>query len=145
MGRQKCLKSQKKFLSPFVLADDILHSLLMDEENLSMDMVWKVVDLYKEAIILTREKDVEMEAIALSRLGNVNDKILKDKLKAKAYFRRSIQLALSLHPRIFDAEGRFLSCYETVECDERRHCPAIIFTDNVSYNKLSWKKNSQRT
>ncbi|XP_057292718.1 uncharacterized protein LOC130621447 [Hydractinia symbiolongicarpus] len=96
-------------------ADDVLHSLLMDEENLSMDMVWKVVDLYKEAIILTREKDVEMEAIALSRLGNVYDKILKDKLKAKAYFRRSIQLALSLHPRIFDAEDWYKDCHNVLE------------------------------
>ena len=87
------------------IADEILEKLLLDEECLQMDMVWKVVDLYKEAIILTRELDMEVEAIALSRLGNIFDKILKDKIKAKGCFRRSIQLAISLHPRTFDAEG----------------------------------------
>ena len=79
-------------------------------------MVWKVVDLYKEAIILTRENDMEVEAIALSRLGNINDKILKDKLKAKAYFRRAIQLAMSLHPRTFDSEGIHLSLSSCCHC-----------------------------
>ena len=56
-------------------------------------------------LLLARETDMEVEAIALSRLGSVYDKILKDKIHAKTYFRRSIQLAMSLHPRTFDNEG----------------------------------------
>ena len=87
------------------LGDDILHKILLIEEELNFEMVWKVVDSYMEAIILAREIDMEVEAIALSRLGSVYDKILKDKIRAKTYFRRSIQLAMSLHPRTFDNEG----------------------------------------
>ena len=75
------------------------------EETLNMGMVWTVVDLYKEAVILTRENDPEAEAIALSRLGSILDKVLKDKFRAKTYMMRSIQMAMSLHPRIFDSEG----------------------------------------
>ena len=89
------------------LGDDILHNILLMEEELNFEMVWKVVDSYMEAIILAREIDMEVEAIALSRLGSVYDKILKDKIRAKTYFRRSIQLAMSLHPRTFDNEGNF--------------------------------------
>ena len=86
------------------LGDDILHNILLLEEELNFEMVWKAVDSYMEAIILAREIDMEVEAIALSRLGSVYDKILKDKIRAKTYFRRSIQLAMSLHPRTFDNE-----------------------------------------
>lgn len=91
----------------FRLGDDILHNILLMEEDLNFDMVWKVVDCYMEAIVLAREIDMEVEAIALSRLGSIYDKILKDKFRAKTYFRRSIQLAMSLHPRTFDSEGKY--------------------------------------
>ena len=84
---------------------------MLTEEDLNFEMVWKVVDCYMEAIILAREIDMEVEAIALSRLGSVYDKILKDKFRAKIYFRRSIQLAMSLHPRTFDNEGKYDTHY----------------------------------
>ena len=77
------------------------------EEDLNFDMVWEVVDCYMEAIVLAKEINIEVEAIALSRLGSVYDKILKDKIRAKTYFTRSIQLAMTLHPRTFDSEGKF--------------------------------------
>ena len=64
------------------------------EEDLNFDMVWEVVDCYMEAIVLAKEINIEVEAIALSRLGSVYDKILKDKIRAKTYFTRSIQLAI---------------------------------------------------
>ena len=72
------------------LGDDILHNILLLEEELNFEMVWKAVDSYMEAIILAREIDMEVEATALSWLGSVYDKILKDKIRAKTYFRRSI-------------------------------------------------------
>ena len=50
-----------------------------------------------------------MEAIALSRIGRVYDEVLKKKDKAKEYFRRSVQLAHSLHPRTFNSQGIYWS------------------------------------
>lgn len=46
-----------------------------------------------------------MEAIAVSRLGRVYDKVLKLKEKAKEYYKHSIQLAHSMYPRTFAMEG----------------------------------------
>jgi len=78
----------------------------MEEESLNMDMVWEVVDWYKQAVLRTREvTEVEMEAIALSRLGKVFDKILKLKNKAKEYVMKAVELANSMHPRTFNTEG----------------------------------------
>ena len=58
-----------------ILADDLLDRYLYGDETLNMDMVWTCVDLYREAILLTKEKDSEGEAIALSRLGSIYDKV----------------------------------------------------------------------
>ena len=79
-----------------------------------MDMIWKVVDLYREAVLLTREVDMESEAIALSRLGNVLDSVVKMKGKAKECLRRSVQLAMSLHPKTFDQEGKISFAFDVI-------------------------------
>lgn len=71
-------------------------------------MAWEILDWYKKAVLLTRELEVEMEAIALSRIGRVYDKVLKMKSKAKENFKRSIELALTMLPRTFNNEGE---CY----------------------------------
>jgi len=62
--------------------------------------------------VLSYVCQVEIEAIAVSRLGNLYDKfgkalyIIDYKGKAKVYFNRSIQLASSLHPRNCMAERK---------------------------------------
>ena len=58
-----------------ISADDLLDRYIFDEESLNMDMVWTCVDLYREAVMLTKENDAEGEAIALSRLGSIYDKV----------------------------------------------------------------------
>jgi len=98
-----------------VQGDELLDKYLKDEESLNMGMVWTVVDLYKEAVILTRENDPEAEAIALSRLGSIFDKIIKDKFRAKPYMMRSIQMAMSLHPRTFGSESWFKDARQTLD------------------------------
>ena len=47
---------------------------------------------------------VEMEAIALSRLGNLYHQVLKDKMRAKTNFMRCIELATSMYPRTFTSD-----------------------------------------
>ena len=58
----------KERVATDVLPFEDVEKILMDEENLNMEMVWKVVDLYKEAIILSKENDMEVEAIQKDRL-----------------------------------------------------------------------------
>lgn len=95
------------------IGEELFNKLLMDEENLNIDMVYEVIDWHKQAVLRTREiTEVEVEAIALSRIGRVYDKVLKLKAKAKEYLMRSMQLANSMHPRTFHGEGWFEDCKE---------------------------------
>ncbi|KAK3084872.1 hypothetical protein FSP39_020577 [Pinctada imbricata] len=95
---------------------DSLFDKIKETEELNMDLVWDIIDWYKQAVVRTREvTEVEMEAIALSRLGRVYDKVLKIKYKAKEYLMRSMQLAHSMHPRTFNSEEWFKDCAEILE------------------------------
>ncbi|XP_033125984.1 uncharacterized protein LOC117123992 [Anneissia japonica] len=96
-------------------ADNLQQKILMSEEDLNIDMVWEVLDWYKKAILLTREKDVELEAIAMSRMGVIYDSILKLRSKARPYFKGAITLAHSLHPRVLTYEEWYQTCAQTLE------------------------------
>ena len=50
-------------------------------------------------------QQVEMEAMAVSRIGGLYDKVLKLKSRAKDYFKLCMQLAVSMHPRNFSGES----------------------------------------
>ncbi|OWF51012.1 uncharacterized protein LOC110449706 [Mizuhopecten yessoensis] len=126
-ARTKCLDAQNVGLECDSLEDDIImhtctadamqaidvgdklfEQTIKDDEEVNMDMVWDVVDWYKVAVLRTRERtEMEQEAIAASRLGNIYDKVLKMKEKAKEYVMRSIQLAHSMHPRTFNSDEWF--------------------------------------
>lgn len=93
------------------IGEELFRKLLMDEEKLNIDMVYEVIDWHTKAVLKTREiTEVEMEAIALSRIGKVYDKVLKLKYKAKEYLLRAMQLANSMHPRNFHGEEWFEDC-----------------------------------
>ena len=49
---------------------------------------------------------LEMEAIAHSKIGELYDKVLKQKDKARLNFKRSIILANSMSPRNFAMDGK---------------------------------------
>ncbi|XP_046380640.2 uncharacterized protein LOC124151971 [Haliotis rufescens] len=87
-----------------VTGDELLSCVIRDEEVLNIDMVWEITDWYRTAIMLTRESDLEMEAIAHSRLGRVYDQVLMMKDKAKENFNRCLHLANLMVPRTFHSE-----------------------------------------
>ncbi|XP_013390038.1 uncharacterized protein LOC106158541 [Lingula anatina] len=109
---QKCVAESIKARKT---ADDLLENILMEQEELSYDMIWEVIDWYKQAILLSREHEVEMEAIALSRLGSVYDKVLKIKLMAKKYFNRCMSLVMALHPKSFHSEDWYVECTSALQ------------------------------
>ncbi|OWF35133.1 uncharacterized protein LOC110443314 [Mizuhopecten yessoensis] len=117
------------------IGDQLYHQLTMDEETLNMDMAWEVVDWYKLAIIRTREvTEVELEALALSRLGCLYDKVLKMKDKAKRYLIRSMQLAHSMHPRTFTNVDWFKECSDILQAYQR---------ETVSVEEEEWNKEKE--
>jgi hypothetical protein len=81
-----------------------------DSEELDLEGVYDALDLLKQAAILTREVDLEGEAIALSRAGWVLRTLLRDHERAKKYYKRSMQLATSLAPRSFHYEDWWQDC-----------------------------------
>ncbi|XP_048775106.2 uncharacterized protein LOC125679711 isoform X2 [Ostrea edulis] len=92
--------------------DGLLEKITRYYETVDMNMVWDIIDWYKQSILLARELDMEQEAIALGRIGRVYAKILKFKPQAKEYFKRAIQMAASMAPRTF------VSCDWYQECTE---------------------------
>ena len=58
--------------------EELLEKVVRDEEILNIDMVWEVVDWLSQAVQLTRDHDLEMEAVALSSLGKVYDQVSCD-------------------------------------------------------------------
>ena len=93
----------------------ILDTATQQEEELNLELIWDVIDCYKQATILARELDIEQEAIALSYLGYVYDKVLKIQSKAKAYYMRCLQLAESLKPRTFFSQIWYQDCTEALQ------------------------------
>lgn len=81
----------------------LLQRALCGDAELNMDGVMAAMDCLKQAAVLTREADVENEARALSALGRVHHKVLKNRARAGAYYTQAVQLANSLAPRCFTA------------------------------------------
>lgn len=98
------------------IGDSLFDKVLLEEESLNIDMVWEVIDWYKQATLRTREiTEVELEAIAVSRIGRVYERVLKLKYKAKEYYKLAIQLAHSMHPRTFTTEDWYKEATQVVE------------------------------
>lgn len=87
--------------------DELLNKTINVDEGVDFAAVWQVIDLYKESIILTRENDVEEEAISLTRLGLVYHRVLLMKDRAKDTLMKVLQLARSLLPRNLSNEKWF--------------------------------------
>ena len=90
--------------------DELLELAMQGEENLDMDLIFDVIDWYKQAIVLAREIDLEQEAIGSSRLGVVYDKVLKITSRAKEYFTKCLELMEALKPRTFFLHQWYKDC-----------------------------------
>ena len=90
-----------------MVADKMFDATINDAEDLNLSAIWQVIDFYTESIVLTRENDIEQEAMALSKLGVLYYKVLLQKERAKTVLMRVIQLAQSLQPRNLAEEDWF--------------------------------------
>jgi hypothetical protein len=109
-----------------VIAQDLLKKCFDDDEILNMDLLFDVIDWYRDAIIKTRDNDVECEAEVSSDLGFIYDDVLKRKERAKQYYQNSWHLAESLKPKVFTRFKWFIKCslaiqrYQKEVYDEER-------------------------
>jgi hypothetical protein len=84
-------------------------SAIQDNEHLQMELVWDAVDHYNQAIILAREKCLESEAVAQSRLGELFQ-VLFVTDKSKEHYRAAVDLALTMTPRNFQRQNWYQKC-----------------------------------
>ncbi|PVD22212.1 hypothetical protein C0Q70_18018 [Pomacea canaliculata] len=109
---QKCVAES---IQARVNGDAILKMITTGTENLDINMVWEVVDWYRNAALLTRERDLELEAMALSALGLVYAKVLHLKSYAKTCLMKTIELVNSMAPRNCLNEEWYLFAYITMQ------------------------------
>ena len=79
-------------------------------EDVNLEMMWEVLDMYKAAALCCREIDIENEAIALARQGRLFDKIFKIRGKAHDYYRAAFNLSQCLRPGDFKTMGWLGEC-----------------------------------
>lgn len=89
--------------------------IVMQSEELNLDMVWNILDLYKASEIHCRNVDIENEAIAYSRQGRIFYKILNFRDKAHKYYRAAFDLATALHPKDMSSCDWFKECKIALE------------------------------
>lgn len=99
-----------------------------------MDMIWEVLDTYKASGLCCREKDIENEAVALSRQGRIYDKVFKVRSKAHEYYRRAFDLAQGLLPRDLTKLDWFKECKEAL---------ARFQEDVVREERERWEKEKK--
>ncbi|ESO96147.1 hypothetical protein LOTGIDRAFT_231852 [Lottia gigantea] len=98
---QTCVAESMQALD---IGDNMFQAAMTEEEVLNMDMIYDVLDWYRQAITLTRDKDVLLEAIAHCRLGKIYQKVLKLDDRARVYYAKCIELANTLIPRTIHQE-----------------------------------------
>ena len=109
---QECILEGQKHKE---VADKLLDKLLNFDECLEIESVWDCIDLYRETIVKTREKDIELEAEVLSRLGLVYSRILKMKDRAKTCYYACFNLAESMKPKIFTHHSWYIRCCNAIK------------------------------
>lgn len=70
------------------------------EEKINMDYIGDAIDYFNNVINLIQDQDLELSAIAHSKLGQIFHRCVKNQLKAKENFMSAIRLANSLFPKV---------------------------------------------
>jgi hypothetical protein len=97
------------------LADLLLDRLINYEEILNMDQVWDCIDLYRESILKTKDKDLELEAEILSKLGLVYAQVLKMTDRAKTCYYACFRLTESMKPKLFTSHSWYIRCCNAIK------------------------------
>lgn len=115
--------------------DHLFESAINDAEDLDITAIWQVIDFYSESIVLTRENDVEQEAISLTRIGVVYHRVLLQKTKAKEVLMRVLQLAQTLQPRNLNEEKWFKDASSIIDAYQQ---------EQKRKERQEWEKNRKK-
>ena len=87
------------------IADDLLYKALNDSDDISIELIWDVVDRYRHAIRLSRGVDLELEAHIASDIGEIFYSKFKYEDRSVHFFEHGIALANALVPRVLPSVG----------------------------------------
>ena len=69
-----------------------------------LEAAWQALDSFKSAVMAAKERDLEGEAVALSRQASVFSELLSEDVRARPLFLSSITLAAACAPRSFHGQ-----------------------------------------
>lgn len=98
-----------------IIAQKMLDQCINEHEILNMELIWDIIDRYRDAISKLKGKDIECEAELTSDLGYIYDKVIKNKDKAKDYYKLSWYLADSLRPKVLTHFKWYKRCANAIE------------------------------
>ncbi len=87
-----------------------LQSVMQDAEDLDLESVRLAIDDYRQCLILVRENDIELEAMAYAYLANVYGKVLLLHERADDLGKTCMTLAAALMPRNLETAIWFVEC-----------------------------------
>ena len=82
--------------------------------------VYDAIDLFRDAIVCARERDLKSEAVAYSRLGGVYADVLKRPQLGKQQYQRCIEIALALSPGVDHNVDWYKKAWEAVKEQQDR-------------------------
>jgi hypothetical protein len=93
-------------------AKSLLARSLNDDEELNMELIYHTLDTYKQSILLVRGRDLECEAISLSKIGYIHYKVLKDDKRAGDCFTKCLEIAMAMKPRDFTNRNWYKKAFD---------------------------------
>lgn len=104
--------------------DELFTIYMNDDKESNFEIMWDILDMYKAAALQCREKDLEIEAVAISRQARLFDRVFKLRNKAKEYYKQAMNLAQTLFPQDlinatwFHETKRMLAKYQQMDLAE---------------------------
>ena len=80
------------------MGDGMLERALGEDECINLDLAWDAYDKYKEAELLSKDKDVEILCMSLFNRARIYRDVFKDKYNCKELLREAMSLAQTLIP-----------------------------------------------
>jgi hypothetical protein len=114
-------------------ADLRLDKCINGNKLLNFDLVCDIIDLYRDAIYLIKEHNIEIEAQILSQIGFIYDKVLNMQQEAKKNFYNCFNLAEAMKPKLFTNSSWYIRCTNAMK----------KFQDETVHNEEEIKKQEK--
>ena len=140
-GDARMEQARTSALAYIKAGDSILNAATNDYESLAVELVWTAIDEFRAAATSAREVDIETDALAFSRIGRCFTNYLKLRQKGAGYYRRAIDLAVTLAPRDMTSAAWYVesvkASQEARRVIEQNDHRAQTVRESAIYAKLS--------